>query len=78
MDWEVFQRAQRQAGVTEDNPDTEAATIRLTWDAYQEFGWTQFSKTFRHELVHAWQYRRFDEADHGETFVRWTDPLNIA
>ncbi|WP_433634420.1 SprT-like domain-containing protein [Halomicrococcus sp. NG-SE-24] len=51
-------------------PDTESVTIRLTWDAYQEFGWEQFSKTVRHELVHAWQYWQFDDADHSETFAR--------
>ncbi|RBI60127.1 sprT domain-containing protein [halophilic archaeon] len=77
IDWEVSEQAQRQAGVTEYNPDTESVTIRLTWDAYQEFGWQQYSKTVRHELVHAWQYWQFDEADHGETFARWTDPLGI-
>ncbi|WP_433634728.1 SprT-like domain-containing protein [Halomicrococcus sp. NG-SE-24] len=53
IDWEISERAQRQAGVTEYDPATEAVTIRLTWDAYQEFGWQQFSKTVRHELVHA-------------------------
>ncbi|WP_440009325.1 SprT-like domain-containing protein [Halomicrococcus sp. SG-WS-1] len=78
MNSEVSERTQQQAGVTEYDPDTQAVTIRLTWDAYQEFGWQQFSKTIRHELVHAWQYWRFNEADHVETFARWTDPLDIA
>ena len=75
---EVSEQAQRQAGVTEYDPEAESVTIRLTWDAYQEFGWQQFSKTVRHELVHAWQYWQFEEVDHGETFARWTDPLDIA
>ncbi|RBI59941.1 hypothetical protein DMJ13_19765 [halophilic archaeon] len=30
------------------------------------------------KLVHAWQYGQFDDADHGETFACWTDPLDIA
>ncbi|RBI60131.1 sprT domain-containing protein [halophilic archaeon] len=78
IDWEVSEQAQRQAGVTEYDPDTESVTIKLTWDAYQEFGWPQFSKTVQHELVHAWQYWQFDQADHDETFDRWTDALGIA
>jgi hypothetical protein len=65
IDWEVSERAQRQAGVTEYDPDTEAVSIRLTWDAYREFGWEQFSATVRHELIHAWQYHEFGQADHG-------------
>ncbi|WP_433634794.1 SprT-like domain-containing protein [Halomicrococcus sp. NG-SE-24] len=77
IDWEVSERTQRQAGVTEYDPDTEAVTIRFTWDAYQEFGWIQFSKTVWHELVHAWQYWQFKEADHGETFAHWMDSFNI-
>ncbi|RBI58612.1 hypothetical protein DMJ13_26140 [halophilic archaeon] len=77
IDWEVSERAQQQAGVTEYDPDTKSATIWLTWNTYREFGWQQFCKTVRHELVHAWQYWRFDETDHSETFARWTGSLNI-
>lgn len=29
----------------------------------------------RHELIHAWQYHEYGEADHGPTFRRWVEPL---
>ncbi|ODR79560.1 hypothetical protein BG842_06545 [Haladaptatus sp. W1] len=76
IDWEVSHRAQRQAGVTKYDPTTEAITIVLTWTAYKQHGWEQFSETVRHELIHAWQYHEFGEADHGATFTRWTEDLD--
>ncbi|SIR98689.1 SprT-like family protein [Haladaptatus litoreus] len=76
IDWEVSHRAQRQAGVTKYDPATEAITIVLTWTADEQHGWEQFSSTVRHELIHAWQYHEFGEADHGRTFARWTDALD--
>ncbi|MFH5844229.1 SprT-like domain-containing protein [Haladaptatus sp. CMAA 1909] len=76
IEWEVSHRAQRQAGVTKYDPATEAITIVLTWRAYEQHGWEQFSATVRHELIHAWQYHEFGEADHGQTFERWTDALD--
>ncbi|WP_458190945.1 SprT-like domain-containing protein [Haladaptatus sp. NG-WS-4] len=69
---------QRQAGVTKYDPATEAVTIALTWTAYQQHGCKQFSETVRHELVHAWQYHEFGDADHGATFTRWTDCLDTS
>nr|WP_255767687.1 SprT-like domain-containing protein [Haladaptatus halobius] len=50
----------------------------MTWDAYDSHGWEQFSSTVRHELIHAWQYHEFGEADHGRTFARWIDILDTA
>jgi len=76
IDWEISHRAQRQAGVTKYDPATEAITIALTWTAYEQHGWEQFSSTVRHELIHAWQYHEFEEADHGRTFEQWTDILD--
>ncbi|SIR99043.1 SprT-like family protein [Haladaptatus litoreus] len=78
IDWEVSHRAQRQAGVTKYDPTTEAITITLTWTAYEQHGWEQFSSTVRHELIHAWQYHEFGEADHGRTFDRRTDVLDTS
>ncbi|WP_435159027.1 SprT-like domain-containing protein [Haladaptatus sp. DFWS20] len=51
-------------------------TIALTWEAYKQHGWEQFSATVRHELIHAWQYHEFGDADHGATFTQWTDTLD--
>ncbi|WP_265338465.1 SprT-like domain-containing protein [Haladaptatus pallidirubidus] len=50
--------------------------MALTWAAYEKHGWEQFSSTVRHELIHAWQYHEFGDADHGRTFARWTDVLD--
>ncbi|WP_245800263.1 SprT-like domain-containing protein [Haladaptatus litoreus] len=48
------------------------------WKAYEQLGWEQFSSTVRHELIHAWQYHEFGDADHGATFTRWTDDLETS
>jgi predicted SprT family Zn-dependent metalloprotease len=74
INWEISHR-QRQAGVTKYNPTTEAITIVLTWTAYEQHGWEQFSGTVRHELIHVWQYHEFGDADHGTTFARWTPSI---
>jgi SprT-like protein len=78
IDWEVSHRAQRQAGVTKYDPTTEAITIALPWTAYEHHVREQFSGTVRHELIHAWQYREFGDADHDATFTRWTDRLETS
>ncbi|MUV90362.1 sprT domain-containing protein [Halapricum sp. CBA1109] len=67
IEWSVSDRARRRAGCCLF--DGEAVEIRLTWDAYRAAGWRQFTATIRHELIHAWQFQRFGEADHGEQFA---------
>ncbi|WP_227380624.1 SprT family zinc-dependent metalloprotease [Haladaptatus halobius] len=74
--WEVSHRRQRSAGATKYDPSNGEITISLAWDAYDSQGWEQFSSTVRHELIHAWQFHEFGEADHGRTFDRWTDALD--
>lgn len=66
---------ERSAGKAIYDPTNEEITIRLSWDAYQEYGWEQFSRTAHHDLIHAWQYTEYGEADHGPTFCRWIKPL---
>ena len=73
--WETSTRMKRSAGTAIYDRASEEITIRLSWDAYQEYGWEQFSRTVRHELIHAWQYHEYGEADHGPTFRRWVEPL---
>ncbi|WP_227379572.1 SprT-like domain-containing protein [Haladaptatus halobius] len=63
-------------GVTKYIPATDEITIALTWMAYEHHGWEQFSVTVRHELIHAWLYHEFSEADHGRTFIRWINALD--
>ena len=72
--WEVSERAKRRAGVCVY--DGSSVTIRLTWDAYREVGWRQFTATIRHELIHAWEFQRFGASDHGERFAEQADRLD--
>lgn len=75
IDWETSTRMQRSAGVAIYDHQSEQITIRLSWDAYEAYGWEQFSRVIRHELIHAWQYHEYDEADHGSSFRQWVEPL---
>ncbi|ADJ16716.1 SprT family zinc-dependent metalloprotease [Halalkalicoccus jeotgali] len=75
IDWETSTRMQRSAGVAIYDQQSEQVTIRLSWDAYESYGWEQFSRVIRHELIHAWQYHEYGEADHGSTFRQWVEPL---
>ena len=76
IDWETSTRMQRAAGKAGYNKKAEEIFIRLSWDAYREYGWEKFARTVRHELIHAYQYHEYGEADHGPTFTRWIKPLD--
>jgi SprT-like protein len=75
--WETSTRMERSAGKAIYDPagEDEEITIRLSWDAYQEYGWEQFARVVRHELIHAWQYHEHGDGDHGPTFRQWIEPL---
>ncbi|MFC7009370.1 SprT family zinc-dependent metalloprotease [Halalkalicoccus salilacus] len=73
--WETSIRMQRSAGVAIYDRQSTEITIRLSWDAYEAYGWEQFARIVRHELIHAWQYHEYGEADHGSTFRQWVGPL---
>lgn len=75
IDWETSPRMQRSAGVAIYDHQSEQITIRLSGDAYESYRWEQFSRVVRHELIHAWQYHEYNEADHGPTFHQWIEPL---
>lgn len=76
IEWETSTRMQRAAGKAGYNKQTEEIVIRLSWDAYREYGWEKFARTVRHELIHAHQYHEYGEADHGPTFTQWIKPLD--
>jgi len=76
LDWTVSERAKRRAGGCRYNAETGAITIVLTWAAYQEFGWREFTGTIRHELVHAWEFHHFGESGHGERFREKADEID--
>lgn len=75
--WEVSTRAKRRAGACQYDQRTGAVTIRLTWAAYQSFGWSAFRRVIRHELIHAWEYQRFGESSHGRRFRRKAQELGV-
>ncbi len=77
VSWEISDRAKRRAGVCLYNGDG-SVTIRLTWDAYQSYGWTEFTDVIRHELVHAWEFQQYGESDHGERFRRKADEVGAS
>lgn len=66
--WEVSARAKRRAGACRYDRESETATIVLSWRAYRTFDRDEFEAIVRHELLHAWQFQRFGEADHGPRF----------
>jgi predicted SprT family Zn-dependent metalloprotease len=68
LEWEISERAKRRAGGCRYDPETGQVTVVLTWEAYREFGWAEFTATIRHELVHAWEFTEFGESGHGERF----------
>ncbi|WP_338728465.1 SprT-like domain-containing protein [Haladaptatus sp. DJG-WS-42] len=70
VSWEVSERARRRAGQCLYNARTGAVTIRLTWAAFEAYGWEQFSGVVRHELVHAWEFQQFGESNHGRRFTK--------
>ncbi|MDG5762007.1 SprT-like domain-containing protein [Natronococcus sp. A-GB1] len=76
INWETSTQMQRSAGKAGYNRASGQITIRLSWDAYREYGWQKFARTVRHELIHAYQFHKHGEADHGPTFTRWVDPLD--
>lgn len=70
LEWEISERAKRRAGGCRYDEADDQITIVLTWDAYRAHGWTEFTGTIRHELVHAWEFEQFGTCGHGERFRR--------
>ncbi|NHN46649.1 SprT family zinc-dependent metalloprotease [Halostella sp. JP-L12] len=68
VSWEISERAKRRAGVCRFDAESGSVTVRLTWAAYEAYGWPEFTDVIRHELVHAWEFQRFGESAHGERF----------
>jgi predicted SprT family Zn-dependent metalloprotease len=68
--WDISNRAKRRAGCCRYQQATGQITIILTWPAYQEFGWAEYTGVIRHELVHAWEFEHFGESSHGKRFKR--------
>lgn len=76
IEWEISERAKRRAGACHYDATTETVTIRLTWRAYEEHGWSEMRGTIRHELVHAWEFQHLGEAGHGPEFRAMADEID--
>lgn len=66
--WAVSARAKRRAGACRYDRDAGTTTVVLSRRAYRAFDRDEFEAVVRHELLHAWQFQRFGEADHGPRF----------
>ncbi|WP_267643505.1 SprT-like domain-containing protein [Haloarchaeobius amylolyticus] len=77
ISWEVSTQAKRRAGACRYKSHTGEITIRLTWAAYQKFGWEEFTRVIRHELIHAWEFQHFGESTHGRRFKRKASELDV-
>lgn len=64
--WSVSTKATKRAGACRKT--AKGVEIRLTWPAYVEFGWEEFSETIRHELIHAKDFLMTGQASHGTSF----------
>ncbi|MFW6436325.1 MAG: SprT-like domain-containing protein [Halococcoides sp.] len=69
IDWQVTDRAHRRAGLCRYDPASRDVTIELSWPACRDGGWERCRGTIRHELVHAWEFRRYGRSDHGDRFA---------
>jgi predicted SprT family Zn-dependent metalloprotease len=78
VEWEVSERAKRRAGACYFSSATESITIRLTWAAYQEYGWDEFTDVIRHELVHAWEFQQSGESSHSWRFREKADDVDAS
>lgn len=66
--WTVSPRAKRRAGACRWDGDDETATIVLSRRAYETYDRAAFEAVVRHELIHAWEFQRYGESDHGPRF----------
>jgi predicted SprT family Zn-dependent metalloprotease len=78
IEWRVSTKATRSSGACKYNRRTGEVTIRLTWAAFQKYGWEKFSATVRHELIHAYEYITTGESDHGWKFRMFADDLDCS
>lgn len=78
IEWEISTNAQRtrRAGDCRYNKLTDQLMITLTWAAYTAWEWDEFATMIRHELVHADQFERTGQSDHGRRFKLLAESVN--
>lgn len=62
-------------GVT-DAAGRPRCTVSLTWAAFDEFAYEEWTATLRHELVHVEQYQQFGTTNHGPAFERRAEAVD--
>jgi predicted SprT family Zn-dependent metalloprotease len=74
---EISTKMKRTAGkVKWINGSDQVKLIRYAFKAYQKWGWEEFAKTIRHELIHVHTVQNYSKGGHGRLFKRFVDPLN--
>jgi predicted SprT family Zn-dependent metalloprotease len=56
----------------------EKLTMRFSFRAYEEWGWSDFKSTIRHEIIHIKQYQEDGSADHGLGFEMMADEVDCS
>lgn len=78
--WQTSTRMKASAGKAIYRPDGDSdddeVIVRLSWNAYQQYGWEKFARVVRHELIHVWQYHTHGKGGHGWTFEQWVEALD--
>ena len=77
VSWAVSARSKRRAGTCRYDRRSETVTIVLSRRAYHAFDRKAFEAIVRHELIHAWEYQRFGESDHGSRFRERAERFDV-
>lgn len=72
--WETSTRMHRSAGVAIYDRQSTEITIASRGMPTRRTAGSSLPEV-HHELIHAWQYHEYGEADHGPTFRQWIEPL---
>ena len=54
----------------------EVKYIRYAFKAYDKWGWDEFAKTIRHELIHVHTVQNYQKGGHGRLFKTLVEPLD--
>jgi predicted SprT family Zn-dependent metalloprotease len=78
LSWEVSMRAKRRAAAVK-HLNGDPKSICITWEFFQEKGWSNVAETIRHELIHVHLLNKnSDEIGHGEKFEMYADKLDTS
>lgn len=73
---EVSMKMKRTAGkVAHIKGSDQVKYIRYAYKAYKKWGWDEFAKTIRHELIHVHTVQNYQKGGHGPLFKSMVEPL---